>query len=287
MRLLASADLHGKYSVYEWLGRTAFEHHVDAIVLAGDLFGCPDGFASPEAAQEHEAQMIAEFLDRTGFPVFYIMGNDDLVELNPRSARVQSIHGRRVPFGRYSFVGYQYALPFMGGPFEKLDAEIEVDLAALEELLDAGTIFVSHAPALGILDPGLGGSADRQPIVTGPAGTASRPGTHSRPQPWRLRTAGDAPECCLRRSRTRDDSRPGNHGTYGRLIAGATAPGGPSRLAERSAASSGTRVFVEAQCLGQYCGGGLSHDDTILRPGETPNERLQASAAGARMSRRH
>jgi Icc-related predicted phosphoesterase len=154
--VLASADLHGKQSVYEWLVRTASDHQVDAMVLAGDLFGCLDGFATPEAAQEHEARLVAAFLDAAGLPVFYIMGNDDLVELNSGSERVQSIHGRRLQFGSYSFVGYQYSLPFMGGTFEKPEASLKIDLAALDELVDGETVFVSHSPALGILDPGFG-----------------------------------------------------------------------------------------------------------------------------------
>jgi Icc-related predicted phosphoesterase len=133
----------------------AVELCVEAVVLAGDLFGCLDGFATPEAAQQYEAQLVAEFLDRTGLPVFYIMGNDDLVELNSGFERVQSVHGRRVPFGSYAFVGYQYSLPFMGRTFEKPEAGIEADLAALDGLLDVKTVFVSHSPALGILDPGL------------------------------------------------------------------------------------------------------------------------------------
>jgi Icc-related predicted phosphoesterase len=156
MRVLASADLHGKHPVYEWLVRAASEHHVDAVILAGDLFGCLDGFATPETAQAHEARLLSEFLAGAGFPVLYIMGNDDLVELNSGCRHVQSIHGRRVQLGRYSFVGYQYSLPFMGGPFEKPEAGIKADVAAVEALMDRDTVFVSHSPALGILDPGVG-----------------------------------------------------------------------------------------------------------------------------------
>ena len=48
------------------------------------------------------------------------------------------------------------SLPFMGGPFEKPEASIHLDVLALEGLLDADTIFVSHSPALGILDSGIG-----------------------------------------------------------------------------------------------------------------------------------
>jgi Icc-related predicted phosphoesterase len=44
----------------------------------------------------------------------------------------------------------------MGGIFEKTEAEIKRDLSGLTKLLDSQTVFVSHSPALGILDPGFG-----------------------------------------------------------------------------------------------------------------------------------
>jgi Icc-related predicted phosphoesterase len=159
MKVLASADLHGNWPVHDWLLTVAGEHHVDAIVLAGDLLGCPDGFDTPEDAQRHEARILTELLTSAGVPVLYIMGNDDLVELNPLSVRVRSIHGRRVEVGRFAFVGYQYSPPFMGGAFEKPEGEMRTDLANLPTLLDARTVFVSHSPALGILDPGFGGAS--------------------------------------------------------------------------------------------------------------------------------
>jgi len=46
MRVLASADVHGRRQVYDWLIATALEYRVDAVVLGGDLLGCPDGFAT-------------------------------------------------------------------------------------------------------------------------------------------------------------------------------------------------------------------------------------------------
>ena len=156
MRVLASADVHGKWPVYQWLMAVAREQRAQAIVLAGDLLGCPDGFASPEVAQQHVARSLVEFLESAQLPVFYIMGNDDLVELNSSSNRVQSLNGRRVRTGQFAFVGYQYSLPFMGGTFEKPEAGIESDLRDLTELLDAETVVVTHSPVLGILDPGFG-----------------------------------------------------------------------------------------------------------------------------------
>ena len=156
MRVLASADVHGKRSVYEWLVRTASAHQVEAVVLGGDLLGCPDGFDTPEAAQQHEAELLSEFLGSIGVPVLYIMGNDDLVELNPTCERVRSIHGRKIQLGSWTFVGYRSSLPFMGGTFEKPEAGIKIDLAALDPLVNRNTVFVSHSPALGVLDPGFG-----------------------------------------------------------------------------------------------------------------------------------
>jgi Icc-related predicted phosphoesterase len=155
MRVLASADLHGRLAVYEWLVATARGPDVDAVLLAGDLLGCSDGFTTPEEAQRHEAAVVADLLASAGVPVLYIMGNDDLVELESRSPDVRSIHARRVTCGRFGFVGYQYSPPFMGGAFERPEAAMATDLSSLTSLVDARTVFVSHSPALGILDPGL------------------------------------------------------------------------------------------------------------------------------------
>ena len=127
-------------------------------MLAGDLLGCMDGFETPEDAQRYEADLLVELLSDAGVPVLYIMGNDDLIELDSGAERVQSIHGRQVECGRFNFVGYQYSLPFMGGIFEKPDADIQVDLAHLPASFDAATVFVSHSPAFGILDPGFEGA---------------------------------------------------------------------------------------------------------------------------------
>ena len=69
MRLLASADVHGRLAVYEWLLNAARLHDVGAILLAGDLFGCLDGFDTPEDAQRHEAKALIDLLKTGGVPV--------------------------------------------------------------------------------------------------------------------------------------------------------------------------------------------------------------------------
>jgi Icc-related predicted phosphoesterase len=155
MKILAAADIHGNHSVYEWLVDTARDHRADLVVLAGDLLGCPDGYDSVEAAQRQDAMQIVDILQRSEAPVYYIMGNDDLVELDPRPGSLTSIHGRRVDLSGANLVGYQYSLPFMGGVFEKPEEEIRADLEGIADRVDAATILVTHNPAYGVLDVGI------------------------------------------------------------------------------------------------------------------------------------
>ena len=154
-RILAGSDIHGSHFVYKWLVQKAHENSVDVLVLAGDLLGCPDGYDTVEDAQRQDASAIVRILQRTRVPVYYIMGNDDLVELDPRSDQFISIHGRRVELAKRNFVGYQYSLPFMGGVYEKPENEIRADLGHLECLVDTETILVTHSPAYGVLDIGV------------------------------------------------------------------------------------------------------------------------------------
>jgi Icc-related predicted phosphoesterase len=157
MKVLAAADVHGLRPVYDWLIGVARDRAVDALVLAGDLLGSPDEIEPIEEAQRHDARGLVPLLESAGLPVLYVMGNDDLIELDPRSERFHSLHGRRIDVGGFNFVGYQYTLPFMGGTFEKPEDGIAADLEPLSGMLDARTIVVSHGPAAGILDPGVGG----------------------------------------------------------------------------------------------------------------------------------
>ena len=153
MKVLAASDVHGNRSVYEWLVQITKE--ADVLVLAGDLLGCPDGFDSVEAAQRADADAVREILRAASCPIYFIMGNDDFVELEPIPDRIESLHGRRLELGRWNFVGYQYSLPFMGGVNEKSEACIRVDLDRLASRVDNETIFVTHSPAYGVLDIGV------------------------------------------------------------------------------------------------------------------------------------
>jgi len=166
MRVLGMSDLHGYHEVYHAIPDLVRRHAVEAVILAGDLLGEPEGYDTIESAQRADAAVLVEILRRLPVPVLYIMGNDDMVELDPGSDHIQSLHGRRIDLGSYNFVGYQYSLPFMGGIFEKPEAEIAADMAELEGLLDTRSVLVTHSPAQGILDTGvLGISAGSSAIL--------------------------------------------------------------------------------------------------------------------------
>jgi Icc-related predicted phosphoesterase len=155
MRILAAADLHGVPTVYEWLGQVARDNRPELILLAGDLL--LGGWQDEQQKQIQE--FIVPWLKKLSAPVFYLMGNNDFVAVEYEDDRICSLHGRRLEAGGYNFVGYQYSLPFIGGVFEKPEAEIEKDVGALEPLLDEGTVLVTHSPAYGILDRTYSGQA--------------------------------------------------------------------------------------------------------------------------------
>ena len=164
MKLLLSSDLHGNHDAYRWLAVTSRESS-DAVVLAGDLLGCPDGYDSLEAAQISDAEAVFALLAGCGVPVHYIGGNDDFVEIPPTLTSIQCLHGRRVEVGEWNLVGYQQSPPFVGSIHESTEEQIQADLSRLEHLLDSKTVFVTHAPAAGILDTGLLGLPVGSPSI--------------------------------------------------------------------------------------------------------------------------
>lgn len=147
MRILASADVHGFMDVYEWLLEAAVAHRVDLWILAGDLFA-----AGHPSSQRRQGETILKLLGRSPAPVFFLMGNDDYVEMPEDGERVRLLHGRRLEHGGYSFVGYQYTPPFFGNVFVKEEPEIASDLQVLAPLVDEATVVVTHTPSRGILD---------------------------------------------------------------------------------------------------------------------------------------
>jgi Icc-related predicted phosphoesterase len=161
MRILATADIHGVLSVYEWLATLLREQPADLLILAGDLLlGGWDNEQSEQASRD-----IVPLLKRMPNPVLYLMGNDDYVSLDYEDEQIKPLHGRRLDFGGYSFVGYQYSPQFSGGIHEKLEGEIEMDLRRLEPMLGEQTVLVTHSPACGVLDRVYGGEHVGSPAL--------------------------------------------------------------------------------------------------------------------------
>jgi Icc-related predicted phosphoesterase len=152
VRILAAADIHGALSVYEWLVQVATEHRANLLILAGDLFA-----ADSEDEQRKQAGQIISVLVSGVSPCFYLMGNDDNVSLDYEHDRIRPLHSRRLSFGSFNFVGYEYTPPFLGTVFVKPETEIESDLHTLEPLLDSQSVLVTHAPAYGSLDRSYSG----------------------------------------------------------------------------------------------------------------------------------
>jgi len=148
MRILAVADIHGAIEVYRWLPGAVLDYHADVLILAGDLL--IGGWE--EEQSEHARMIVMPSLQAVPVPIFFIMGNDDHIELQYENERIRSVHGRRLDFGAYGIAGYQFSPPFMGGCHEKPEDEIAADLCTIEPLLDKNTILVTHTPAFGNVD---------------------------------------------------------------------------------------------------------------------------------------
>jgi uncharacterized protein len=159
MRMLAASDIHGNHETYHWLASLARNRDVQLLVLAGDLLGFAEGFDKIEDAQAADAGRITAILGDLPVPVYYIMGNDDWVDLQPSDQQFSSLHGKRIDLHGFNFVGYQCTLPFMGGVNERPEGVIATELSALEPLMDDRTVLVTHSPAAGILDSTQLGSA--------------------------------------------------------------------------------------------------------------------------------
>ena len=148
MRLLAIADIHGATDVYEWLLDVVSDNGADALILAGDLL-----LGAWEEEQSKQANtFVLPLLYSIPVPVFFIMGNDDHIEMESENERVRSVHDRRIALNSYTIAGYQHSPPFVGSCHEKPEDEIAADLIKMEPFFDETTILVTHTPAYGYVD---------------------------------------------------------------------------------------------------------------------------------------
>lgn len=181
MKLLFTSDLHGIDSAYLGFSMELSKGDYSLGVLGGDLMTYPSKFEIEQARielqkteeihpvkSERPPLVVIDFalltkqkyyknmLKESGKPVVFLMGNDDgrLGKGNEWTSETDllNVNQRRVEFGNYNIVGYQYTPPFVGGAFEKQEKEQVEDFKELEKLMDENTILITHGPAWGILD---------------------------------------------------------------------------------------------------------------------------------------
>lgn len=148
MRILAIADIHGSTEVYEWLPKSIAQYGVDALILAGDLL--LGGWEEEQSRQAHT--FVMPLLISLPIPTFFIMGNDDHIDIKCTNEKVQSIHSRCLAFGSYGIMGYQFSPPFLGSCHEKPEEKIAKDLCKIESNMENNTVLVTHTPAYGYAD---------------------------------------------------------------------------------------------------------------------------------------
>lgn len=190
MRILATADLHGKVSAFEHFAESLRVGQYDAGIMAGDLmthFSQPeiddllhrleasrddlldelpavDAEPGSETAADRvfaegirlKEQDLRTILSAAGVPIYFVMGNDDGIVAGGvewrSGSNLHNVNQRRVRHGPFNVVGYHYTNPYVTGLFEKPEEEQAADLAAFDELVDSATILVTHGPPYGTLD---------------------------------------------------------------------------------------------------------------------------------------
>ena len=130
-RIVYASDLHASLPHYETLFETALQVDADAVVLGGDLL--PDDLSGVNLArtqiswiEQSLAPILVRYRVKGGKRVLAIPGNHDTVlgmEALERTAIVESIHGRAVELGHWTFVGCAFTppTPFIVKDYERSD----------------------------------------------------------------------------------------------------------------------------------------------------------------------
>lgn len=144
MKIVAVADLHGRFSVVaEIVGRVG---PVDVLVAAGDLTTC----GSPgevEAAVAGWRRLVPH--------VFAVAGNMDSPAIDAVLERAGvSLNGRCRRVGEVAFFGCSAAPQSIGTPYEIPEWQIATRIrrGAAQAAGAARCVFVPHAPPRGVLD---------------------------------------------------------------------------------------------------------------------------------------
>lgn len=134
MKLLISADIHGRKRSVDLLKEKAKAEDVDLIISAGDM-----------TIFEQELEIILEDLNSIGIPVIIIPGNHEspevLKELSAKFENLIYLHKATFEFNDYFFVGY-------GNPgFALIEPEFEQFAANIKKVLkEKKIILITHGP---------------------------------------------------------------------------------------------------------------------------------------------
>jgi Icc-related predicted phosphoesterase len=147
MKILFTSDLHGNLEAFSRFSELLDRDEFDLGIISGDLMTY-----NPE--KEAIEKKTKKILEMPGKKILFIMGNDDgILDHNWDDTEfLINPDLKKIELYNFTFVGYQYTNPYVGGPFEKTEEEQMKDMPLLESLIDSNTIFISHGPAYGILD---------------------------------------------------------------------------------------------------------------------------------------
>ncbi len=137
MKLLISADIHGRQNALAKLKEKAKKEGAELIIVAGDL-----------SVFERELDSVLLGLDGIGVPVLIVPGNhedaDTLRESAERYDNVIFLHEATYKVGDYVFVGY-------GNPgFMQKEPQMELFFAKIKNaVFGKRIILVTHGPPYG------------------------------------------------------------------------------------------------------------------------------------------
>ena len=199
MKILFTSDLHSNIQAYKDFVFLLKEYDYDIGIIAGDLI---EDYVSDEELIEYfnltsddlleelpsaeesfvetmkkaikrindpqgyymRALKIKEnslklILNTTNKPILLVPGNHDKTEWNSWK-NISNIHWKKINIGKYNFVGYCYT------NFDRSPYDLEQDYQKLKHTINKNTIFVTHAPAYGILDGDyLSGNKDLRDLI--------------------------------------------------------------------------------------------------------------------------
>ena len=185
VKILFTADLHSNEEAFRQFVRILDTNAYDCGVIAGDLtegnvtkeeaielLGITEDDLLPELsfvdetcveAMERqirelyksnsyymrvlrvEEQRLKEILTGTKKPILIVKGNHDKTPWESER-NVYNIHLKKVRFKGHSFVGYCHT------DFDKWDKDMAIELEKIKHHIEHRTIFITHAPAYGVLD---------------------------------------------------------------------------------------------------------------------------------------